>query len=284
VGRPFGQHFLADRAILDAIVDALRPAPSDVVLEVGAGTGTLTRRLAPRVARVIAVEKDRRLAAELLQSVGGREPDSALPDNVAVVAGDALDLDWHVLLAGRPRPGEAAPARKIVGNIPYYLTSPLIDKALTPPLPAVVVYLVQREVAERLVATPGTRAFGALTAGVAAVARTERLRTVPPGAFRPAPRVSSALVRFTPLSAPMVDPLALPDYRAFLAALFGQRRKQLGRSVRNLFGVNHARADELLRGAGISPDRRPEMLTPQELVKLFRATRALTPRPEAHKL
>ena len=164
MGRPLGQHFLADRAILDAIVAALVPQFGDVVLEVGAGTGSLTRRLAPRVGRVVTIERDRKLAAALR---GAADP---LPSNVELVEGDALDLDWHGLLAAGPPSAVAPAAFKVVGNIPYYVTSPLLDKALTPPLPAVIVYLVQREVADRLAAAPGSRTFGALTAGVQAVA------------------------------------------------------------------------------------------------------------------
>lgn len=272
MGRPLGQHFLADRAILDAIVAALVPTPSDVVLEIGAGTGTLTRRLAPRVGRVIAIEKDPRLVERLRAHTPGADDRTLLPSNVEVVDGDALRLDWHALVGPARPPGTAA-IYKVVGNIPYYVTSPLIAKALTPPLPAVVVYLVQREFADRLAAAPGSRAFGALTAGVAAVARAERLRTVPAGAFRPAPRVDSALVRITPHEQPLVRPDDVDAFRAFLAAVFGQRRKQLGRSLRNLTGLDPAATGAILSSAGVGPTQRPEMLTPQELVRLFGAVR-----------
>jgi len=266
VGRSLGQHFLADRGILDSIVAALAPTPADVVLEVGAGTGTLTRRLALRVGRVIAIEKDRRLVARLRATVADADT-GPLPPNVDVVQGDALTLDWHALVRHSPF--------KVAGNIPYYLTSPLIDKALTVPLPDVVVYLVQREVAQRLASPPGSRTFGALTAGVAAVAVTERLLTVPPGAFRPPPRVGSAVVRITPRREPMVALTGLPAYRSFLAAVFGQRRKQLSRSLRNLFGLDRVGADAVLLSAGVRPAQRPEMLTPQELVRLFMALRCV---------
>jgi 16S rRNA (adenine1518-N6/adenine1519-N6)-dimethyltransferase len=262
VGRRFGQHFLADAQILDQIVDALDPRPADVVIEVGAGTGTLTRRLAPRVGRVLALEKDVRLLPRLHGSAGRAGP---LPRNVEVVSGDALETDWHQLVGGAPH--------KVAGNIPYYLTSPLIEKALAPPPPLMVVYLVQREVADRLVAAPGTRTFGALTAGVQAVARATKIRTVPAGAFSPPPRVASAVVRLVPLAEPLVPPQDQAAFRAFLGALFSQRRKQLRRSLQNVSGLSAAESEIMLTGLEIPPDRRPEMLTPQELVRVFGACR-----------
>ena len=123
-------------------------------------------------------------------------------ERVTVIEGDALRVDWHgVLRTTHPAPRAVL---KIVGNIPYYITSPLIDKALTPPLPERVVFLVQEEVADRMAAEPGSKAYGALSVGVQAVARVEKLFTVAPGAFRPPPRVRSALIRLTPVTQPLV--------------------------------------------------------------------------------
>ncbi len=143
-----GQHFLTDRNILQRIVDALEPAPDDVVVEIGAGTGSLTDELLARGLRVIAIEKDRRLAGEL-----GTWNAERGTERLTVVHGDALRLDWHALVdtgAAVPRSGFRVPRFKIVGNIPYAITSPLIDKALTPPLPTCIVFLVQAEVADRI--------------------------------------------------------------------------------------------------------------------------------------
>ncbi len=139
--RRLGQHFLNDPGVLGRIVDALDPRPGETVLEIGPGRGTLTRVLLDRGLKVIAIEKDRLLAAAL-----------AL-DGLRVIEGDALQLDW-------PR------VSKVVGNIPYYITSPLIDKALRPPLPERVVFLVQAEVADRIAAQPGSKTYGALSVGV----------------------------------------------------------------------------------------------------------------------
>src|SRR2546430_14138468 len=181
-----GQHFLSDPGILGKIVDALDPTPEDVVIEIGPGKGSLTAILAPRVRSVIAIEKDRRLADGL--GTGG----SGLGE-LRVVSGDALRLDWHALLP-RPKPLGPSPSFKIVGNIPYSITSPLIEKALTPPLPERIVFLVQREVADRLAARPGARDYGGLTVGGQATCRVEKLFTVEPGAFHPGPKVASAAI------------------------------------------------------------------------------------------
>lgn len=140
--RRLGQHFLFDPSILDRIVDALEPASDDVVIEIGAGKGTLTRRLAPRVGWVIAVEKDARLAMEL---GAGRGEQARVPDNVTVVEGDALELRWWDLIQEVPLPAPRSQLPfKLVGNLPYSITTPLIAKTLEPPEPRLAVFLVQR--------------------------------------------------------------------------------------------------------------------------------------------
>jgi 16S rRNA (adenine1518-N6/adenine1519-N6)-dimethyltransferase len=236
--RRLGQHFLNDPRILGRIVDALDPVPGETVLEIGPGRGSLTEVLLARGLNVVAIEKDRALAAALARA------------NLQVVEGDALRLEW-------PR------VPKIVGNIPYYITSPLIDKALTPPLPERVVFLVQAEVADRLAASPGTKTYGALSIGVQAVCRVEKLFTVAPGSFKPPPKVRSAVVRLTPLAQPLVRPEEIATLRAFVTACFSRRRKQLKNAVPGL-SVNQ------LEELGIDPTLRPERLTPQAFVRLLR--------------
>ena len=162
-----------------------RPAPATVVLEVGPGMGGLTAPLLERAGRVIAIEKDR----DLIPVLKSRFP------SLDLVEADALDLDWHTLA----QPGEAL---LVTGNIPYNITSPLLDKALLPPRPGRIVFLVQKEVADRVTAAPGTPEYGALSIGVQVVARAERLFTVPAGAFHPRPKVDSAVLRLTPLADP----------------------------------------------------------------------------------
>ena len=236
--RRLGQHFLNDVGILGRIVDALDPVPGETVLEIGPGKGTLTEVLLGRGLKVIGIEKDRELAGAL----------SGV--NLTIIEGDALRLDW-------PR------VSKIVGNIPYYITSPLIDKALRPPLPERVVFLVQAEVADRLAARPGSKTYGALTVGVQAVCRVEKLFTVAPGSFRPPPKVRSAVVRLSPLAQPLVQPDEIASFRAFVTACFSQRRKQLKNAVP---GLSANQLEEL----GIDPTLRPERLTPEAFVRLLR--------------
>jgi 16S rRNA (adenine1518-N6/adenine1519-N6)-dimethyltransferase len=273
VGRRLGQHFLTDRSILDRIVDAIGPSANDLVLEIGPGRGTLTRRLAPRVASVVAIERDRRLAQSLKQLAAG-EPggEDPLPPNVCVIEGDALETDWGEATRRFPITiPDASPPFKVIGNIPYYITTPLIEKALTPPLPAVIVFLVQREVADRLTAAPGSKVYGALSAGVQVAAGVERLFVIRAGAFSPPPEVDSALVRLTPRDRPLVSPAEHPGFRRFLAALFGQRRKQIGRSLRSIAERSKDEAERVILEAGLDTTTRAEMLTPPELVRLYRA-------------
>lgn len=256
MGQRLGQHFLADQGLLDRIVDALEPDPNDVVIEIGPGRGTLTHRLAPRVGRVTAIERDRVLASALSGSV---------PANVRVVEGDALEANWPTLVSD-----PTAHRFKVIGNIPYYITTPLIEKALSPPLPVTVVFLVQKEVADRLGAPPGSKTYGALSAGVQAIASVERLFVVKKGAFRPPPKVDSAVVRLRPLQKPLVADHEREAWRRFLAQLFSQRRKQLRRSLRSLTGGTKEAVEAVLGGLGIDPAARPELLSPQALVALFR--------------
>ena len=264
-----GQHFLADRNILRKIVAALDPQTDDVVIEIGPGEGSLTGIVAPLVSRVIAIEKDRRLAAEL----GGRGTGEG--GRVIVAEGDALELDWHRLVVPVPRPPSPFPKFKVIGNIPYYITSPLIEKALTAPLPACVVFLVQREVADRLAAVPGSKTYGALSVGVQAVCRVEKLFVVKAGAFRPAPKVDSAVVRFTPRVDPLIAPEETAAFRAFVTACFSRRRKQLRNAVMAATGWGAAAVLDLLATLQLEPTARPETLGAEAFARLLRASRQL---------
>ena len=250
--RRLGQHFLTDPRILGRIADALEAGPGDTVLEIGPGPGGLTDALATRAGRLVAIEKD----PDMVPALRARFPAAE------IVEGDALELDWHAL---------AGPRLLVTGNIPYNITSPLLDKALQPPRPARIVFLVQKEVADRIAAAPGGSEYGALTVGVRAVAQARRLFTVPAGAFQPRPKVDSAVLRLTPLEHPLVTDERRVSFRRLVVGLFGFRRKQLQRGLRELTGWESDRVLAALAQAGLDPVGRPETVAPAGYAGLLTA-------------
>jgi 16S rRNA (adenine1518-N6/adenine1519-N6)-dimethyltransferase len=251
--KKYGQHFLTDSRILEGIVDALAPGPSDTVVEIGPGRGSLTDMLVERSGRVIGVELDRALSIQLLERYRDRK-------NVEIVQGDVLETDLHAL---------AGKEFLLIGNVPYYITTPIVFKALEPPIPARSVFLVQREVAERMAATADTEAYGALSVNVAVVAMAEQVMSVPPSAFKPPPKVDSAVIRLTPLAKPLLPETSLAVFRTFVQASFGLRRKQMQRVLRTVRGISPNDAAAILEKAGIAPAARPEVLSPADFVRLF---------------
>jgi 16S rRNA (adenine1518-N6/adenine1519-N6)-dimethyltransferase len=254
--KSLGQHFLTDRRILGRIADALQLKGGETVLEIGPGRGALTDILAERAGRLIAIEYDRALAELLRQRYAKR-------GHVLIAEADVLEVSLGELAAG---------PYVLVGNVPYYITTPILFHALTPPRADRSVYLVQKEVADRLSASPGTKEYGALTVNVAAVARAETLFKVPAGAFSPPPKVDSAVVRITPLATPLATPAEERPLRTLVQNAFGMRRKQMRRVVRSLYAFDVAAADDVLQRAGIEPEVRPETLTPAQFVALLRAS------------
>jgi 16S rRNA (adenine1518-N6/adenine1519-N6)-dimethyltransferase len=251
--KKFGQHFLTDPKILNAIVDALAPTKSDTVLEIGPGRGALTDMLAGRAGKVIAVEIDRMLAAQLREKY-------ASAGNVEIVEGDFLESN--------PR-DFAGDDYLLIGNVPYYITTPIVFKALEPPMPRRSVFLVQREVAERMAAREGDDDYGALSVNVAVVANVEQVLRVPAASFKPPPKVESAVVRLTPRVPPLVSLSVLPAFRTFVQATFGQRRKQMHRVLRSVRGLSPDAATEVLGSVGIEPSVRPEVVSPESFARLF---------------
>jgi len=252
-----GQHFLTDPRILSRIADALELTGTETVIEVGPGRGALTELLVARAGRVVAIEIDRALA----QMLGARYAADA---RLRVVEGDVLEVDLAA---------EAGGDYVLAGNVPYYITTPILFHALTPPRPARAVYLVQREVAERVVADPGSKAYGALSVNVQAVAHGEVLFRVPPGAFSPPPSVDSAVLRITPLADPVVRREEERRYRALVQESFGLRRKQMRRVLRTIARLDADGAERVLRAAGVDPDVRPETLSPTDFARVHRALR-----------
>ena len=259
--KSLGQHFLVDPNLQRKIVEALDPSPTDTVLEIGPGRGALTHHLVGRVGRLILVELDDALAKELETEWGDR------PD-VEVRHQDFLELDLPVA-------SEDPTRLRVVGNIPYNITAPIIFKLLEPPRPQDVLLMVQREVADRLVAAAGTSEYGALSVGVRSVAAVERILRVPRNAFRPVPRVDSSVVRITPIVPPPLSPEEEISLRDLTRAAFQWRRKQLQKTLREHGDLRLSREslDRIGRETGWDLSRRPETLKPEEFVRLSRLIR-----------
>jgi 16S rRNA (adenine1518-N6/adenine1519-N6)-dimethyltransferase len=261
--RSLGQNFLMDPGIQRRIVDALEAGPEDEVLEIGPGTGALTRHLAGEVRRLIAIELDDRLV-ELLRQEYATAP------NVEILHADALSLDLAELT-------DDLEGLRVIGNIPYNITTPLIFWLLDRPVrPASIVLMIQKEVADRILAPPGSKIYGALSVGVQTVARAERLFGVGRRAFRPAPDVDSTVIRITPHRPPPLSRDEELDLRTLTRTAFAWRRKQLQRILRSapeyeLGPDDIARVEE---GTGIEMSARPETLGPDEFIRLSRQLRA----------
>jgi 16S rRNA (adenine1518-N6/adenine1519-N6)-dimethyltransferase len=252
VRKSLGQHFLEDRRILDRIVDALEPAPNETVVEIGPGRGSLSDALVDRVGRLILVEYDRALAALLRKRYAG-------VDRVTVVESDVLETNLGDLAGG---------SFKLIGNVPYYITTPILFHALEPPRASRIVLLVQREVGDRIVAPPGGKEYGALSVNVQAVAHAKVAFRVAPGSFNPPPKVESAVVVIEPRTTPVVAPEHERSYRRFVQEAFGMRRKQLRRVIRSIAALDADKADLVLAGLSIDPTARPETLSPVDFERL----------------
>ncbi len=253
-----GQHFLADAGWRARIAETLRARADDVWLEVGAGHGEMTAELARRAARVVAVEVDPQLL-EPLQHLARQLP------NIEVVAGDILELDL-ARLAGARR-------LKVYGNLPYYITSPILQRLFehAERLDAIHV-VVQFEVAARLAARPGRRQYGYLSVLAQFYARPEIVLRIPPGAFRPRPKVTSALVSLhLPGEGLRLGIADESGFLRFVKACFEQKRKTLLNNLRRLLGDDRAR--QTLRDTGLRVDARAEQLSVAQLAEMYRSLR-----------
>lgn len=250
MGRRLGQHFLRPASV-QRLLATLAPAADEDFLEIGPGAGALTLPLAARARSVVCVELDERLAGELRERA---------PSNVRVVVGDALEVDLESLLTG--------PRVRLAGNLPYAVSSPLLRRllALRARAPDLHVML-QREVAERIAAAPGSKQYGVLSVIFALWADVDLPLRFPPGAFQPAPRVESALLRARFRSAPREE---VPDASAFEALVrqaFAHRRKTLENNLRD----SYPNLKDHLRLANISGSRRSETLSVVEFARLARS-------------
>jgi len=263
-----GQHFLADHSAAGKIVEALGDVSQGTVLEVGPGRGIITSLLAPRTRRVIAIELDRVLAAQLRMKF-------ALRPNVEIIEGDILAIDFSTLFGPKPgstRPGidfKPEPVR-VVGNLPYYITSDILLRLFAHrQYFETIVIMLQREVAERLAAAPGTSDYGLLSATAQLYARVDNLFTLPPGAFSPPPKVLSTVVRLT--LAPRIESLRVPEeeFISFLKLSFGQKRKTLWNNLKSQYAPDVLRS--ALEKTAVKPTVRAEALSLEKSAALLRA-------------
>ena len=249
--KKYGQHFL-ESAWADKLADATAPQPDDQFLEIGPGPGALTLRLAPRVAHVTAVEIDGDMVASLTPR---------LPPNVTLVHADFLDFD----LAGIPRP------LRVAGNLPYNVSSPILFRLLAEHRAAGglvdATLMLQREVAARIQAHPGTREYGVLAVLTQLHADVHRVLALPPGAFRPPPKVHSTVLRlrFRPPAVPVADERV---FEAMVRSVFTQRRKTLGNALGPFARAHGQDAAAALAAAGIDARRRAETLQLSEFARL----------------
>jgi len=254
----FGQHFL-EAAWVKKLVDAVGPRIDDAFLEIGPGRGALTMALAPRVGKVIAVEIDRDLAAAL---------PARAPANVRVIEADFLDVDLDELLRDVPVPV------RVIGNLPYNVSSPILFALLHAADEgrrfSDATLMLQKEVVDRIAASPGTSDYGTLAVQVSLLADVERLLTLPPGAFRPPPKVTSAVVRlrFRPAAVDVGD---RRRFERIVRGIFLQRRKTLLNALKPVADNLGQSAPEMIARAAVDGTKRPEALTVAEIAALSRA-------------
>jgi 16S rRNA (adenine1518-N6/adenine1519-N6)-dimethyltransferase len=248
-----GQHFLRDASIARAVVDLVAPTAADLVVEIGPGQGALTGELACRAGRVIALEVDR----DLIDGLRRRFP------SVEVLEADAREWDYGTL--ARPPGGRVL----VVGNLPYSVGKPIL-MALVSARTAIdeMALMLQREVAERVAAAPGSKVYGSLSVLTQLYTEARLSIRVPPAAFKPPPKVDSAVLHLRVLAGPRVAVADEPRFHAVVRAAFGQRRKMLGNALAAGLGVSLVAARAAATTAGVDPSRRAETLTIEDFAAL----------------
>lgn len=258
--KKFGQNFLVDSSILDRIIESAQITKEDCVLEIGPGIGTMTQRLAEEARAVVAVEIDRNLLPVLADTLSAYE-------NVTVINADILKLDLNRIVeeynGGRPI--------KVVANLPYYITTPIIMALFEKKVPLhSVTIMVQKEVADRMRVGPGTKDYGALSLAVQYYAKPEIVTKVPAGCFMPKPNVDSAVIRLTRYEKPPVEVEDETWLFAVIRASFNQRRKTLANGLANAGypGIGRRQVEEVLSAMGLAAAVRGETLTLEQFAEL----------------
>lgn len=255
--KSLGQNFLTDKHIIDQIVDGAEIGPEDLVIEIGPGVGVITYEAAQQAKKVIAVEIDKTLLPILAETLGEF-------DNVRVINEDILKLDINKVIED-----EGSPNVKIMGNLPYYITTPIIMKILEDGVKAEsITIMMQKEVADRIKAAPGSKTYGAISAAVQYYCTVDTVAKVPRSVFVPQPNVDSVVLR---LNIRKEKPVQLENESLFFECIkagFGQRRKTLLNSLQNLKGVTKEIVVESLQAAGVEANRRAETLNLEEFAMI----------------
>jgi len=247
-----GQHFLISSPVAEKILEIAEVAPTDVVLEIGPGRGALTDLLVRRARKVIALEIDENLVGVLKEKFSQSE-------NIEILHTDALKYDYDILPEGV----------KIVANLPYYISTPLIRRLLRAKRRiALMALMFQKEVAQRIVAAPGLRIYGALSIFVQLYADPAIKLIVPPSCFSPKPRVDSAVVRFVIRSSPRIKVSDEKEFEKLVGMAFSMRRKTLLNILSKSLSIPRGEACSLLNRCGVDPQRRPETLSIEEFISI----------------
>ncbi len=268
--KSLGQNFLTDNRVARNIIDAVSPRSTDIVIEIGPGTGALTRMLAEQAGYVAAVEIDARLADELRRLVTA--------DNLSVLTADALTVDWVNLITSvkttvKARHRDAEPRARIVANLPYYISTPIIERLLSLGREVFdMTLMLQKEVADRITTGPGGRDYGYLSVMVQYYCIASKCFEVPPSAFSPAPKVQSAVIKLTVRERPAVEVADEVRFFAFVRASFAQRRKTILNNLKAASSILEFSTplEMALEAASIAPLRRAETLSIEEFALLAR--------------
>mgnify|MGYP004667828917 CR=1 FL=1 len=258
--KSLGQNFLIDDSVLDSIIEGAEIDENSCVLEVGPGFGTLTQRLCMSAKKVVCVEIDKDVLPILNESISEF-------DNVTVINADIMKTDIAALI----KKEFGAERVKVCANLPYYITSPVITALLDPSLPIDgITVMIQKEVAERIAAKPGTKSYGALTAAVTYYAEPQILKDVPPSAFMPQPKVWSSVIRLKMREKPAAEVKSEEMFFKVVRASFALRRKTLLNALTKSaeFSFSKDETAHILESAGIDPQRRGETLSLDEFAKI----------------
>ncbi|MGX8773553.1 MAG: 16S rRNA (adenine(1518)-N(6)/adenine(1519)-N(6))-dimethyltransferase RsmA [Bacillota bacterium] len=260
--KSLGQNFIHDRNVVDRIVESAGIGSGDLVIEIGPGLGVLTDRLADEAAYVTAVEIDMRMVAILRESL-------ARHDNVSIINEDILKTDIGQIIDESREKGLFSGKVHVVGNLPYYITTPIIMKLLEDGIPAdSITVMMQKEVADRIRSGPGSRTYGAISVAVQYYCRVTKVMDVPKEVFVPMPKVESTVLRLEPLKD---EKTAARDDGMFLRCVkagFAQRRKTLLNSLASAGGTDKETVKKILEAAGVDPGRRAETLTVEEFARI----------------